>query len=158
MLPTLRRELLRATLSRSVQRDAFRRGALAPTGRPAWSNDVQGYAAVIAEALLRARGAPVSRGDAVRSLLPPFEANLRKLKEHYAHGYFSLRQALEIDSLRFALFPVSEIRPNEENPRLHFQPSAHPVGTDLSEEHAGAGGRPGLQQSGDEDGQPKPAM
>ncbi len=141
-------------------------GALAPSGRAAWCNDVQRYATVVAEALLRSPSPPPSSALFGELLFPAFEKNLELLKRRFsrdlaressalsksenwrryqeladtwrhagnderlrdevaglsrkpdalpyrltaltlAHGFFGLRQALELDSLRYAIDEVT---------------------------------------------------
>jgi len=135
-------------------------GALARKGRSAWCNDIQEYAALVADRLVCARATGLRAADAAAALFPHFVRNLDALTSRFAaavetedvalrggasalaaledawphvgnddrlraeadrlrrkpmtfpyrlatitfaHGYFGVRQAMELDSLRFAI-------------------------------------------------------
>ncbi|HEV7378026.1 MAG TPA: hypothetical protein VGN95_25320 [Pyrinomonadaceae bacterium] len=135
-------------------------GALAETGREAWCNDIQKYAAVVSGALVASIESPITDGQASGKLLRAFKRNASSLNRRfdnqlkqelfalkqesyltykkvadswhhagndtnianeilvlqasplfpyrlvtltYSHGYFGLRQAIDIDSLRYAI-------------------------------------------------------
>jgi adenine-specific DNA-methyltransferase len=136
-------------------------GSLSSTGRPVWCNDIQHYANIIAEVLVKSAAPPLIDEHAMRSLLSGFLLNMSALKERfsqelmeeeaalnsdsyigyksieetwkhaandfvigeeikslhavpnsfpyllitltYSHGYFGLRQAIELDSLKYAI-------------------------------------------------------
>ena len=135
-------------------------GALAQKRRSAWCNDIQEYAALVADRLVCARATGLRASDAAAALFPHFVRNLNALTSRFAtaieaegtalrngatalatledvwphignddrlraeadrlrskpttfpyrlatitfaHGYFGVRQALELDSLRFAI-------------------------------------------------------
>lgn len=135
--------------------------AVASTGRAVWSNDVQRYAALVAECALTSSDKPLRSPDLARILTKAFSSNVLVLRERFeadlqvekrlltgtdakqfeavaaawkhvgndptlaaeaarlsgnksefpyrlctlafAHGYFGLRQAIEIDSIRYAI-------------------------------------------------------
>lgn len=135
-------------------------GAIAATGRPAWCNDVQHYAALVARVIVTSQEGVPPGEHTVRVLHEAYATNLRALsdrfrgdlleeehalaaEEHllyagllerwphvgnddalateaqtarrsdgfpyrlatltYAHGYFGLRQCIQLDSLRYAI-------------------------------------------------------
>lgn len=135
--------------------------AVAPSGRPVWGNDIQGYAAVAAECLIASRDQPVRSPELSRILFSDFSKNAQALRSRFepelrqeiqtlarndldayqsayadwrhvgndvalaseaqrlarhpktfpyrlctltfAWGYFGLAQAIELDSLRYAI-------------------------------------------------------
>jgi adenine-specific DNA-methyltransferase len=135
--------------------------AIAGSGRPVWSNDVQRYAALVAECALTSADKPLRSLELATALSDSFAANVIALRERFqaelfaeeqllkgsdsekyqaaekswkhvgndsslakeaaslvhnssefpyrlctltfAHGYFGLRQAVEIDSIRYAI-------------------------------------------------------
>lgn len=135
--------------------------AIAESGRPVWSNDVQRYAALVGECALTSTGKPLRSVELAKALSDSFSENVISLRKRFeaellaeeqllegsdpveyqaaennwkhvgndaslaeeaeqladnpadfpyrlctltfAHGYFGLRQAMEIDSIRYAI-------------------------------------------------------
>ena len=58
-------------------------GAVAVSGRPAWANDVQEFAALVARCMLASRGVPPDRQKIIRLLAARYRENLHALSERF---------------------------------------------------------------------------
>ncbi len=73
-------------------------GAMAPTGRHAWANDVQHFAVLAARCLLTTRRAPPDRARVERALAAPYRRNLAALRERFGSEASSERTILRSDA------------------------------------------------------------
>lgn len=73
-----------------------------------YTNDIQYYSFVIANALIKNNIETVCSDSAITDLKSNYEKNIKKkiynfFEKHYSNTYFSSNQCLEIDSIRYAI-------------------------------------------------------
>lgn len=108
-------------------------GAIAPSDRETWCNDVQKYAALVSEALIASTIFPVSSEKAVDCLLISYTENLDALNDRFAADLTAEYVALEKDSYKKYLALTdswchvgNDHKRSTEASRLRLKPNSFP--------------------------------
>ena len=77
-----------------------------------YTNDIQYYSFIIANALIKNNKETISKETAIKELKNNYEFNLKEkifnfFEKYYADTYFSKKQCIEIDSIRYAIENVT---------------------------------------------------
>jgi adenine-specific DNA-methyltransferase len=73
-------------------------GAVSPSGRQVWNNDVQEYACLVARCLLTSRDGPPSPERAIPALSPTYRANFQQLRRRFSEDLARERRVIGGDS------------------------------------------------------------